>query len=293
MQRQNLVLASLVFVIVLLTAFAVGREPQKLVLGALAPLIVPTILTLYFLVILAYGKVIMDILAVFLLSRPQRAGHHGNLLATIIGWAIVMGVLVLLVRSGVAERMIKIIQESAATLTSAALSSLNLPESNTSTPSSMNLMLYYYTVLVFGGVVVLSMILFVGGLHRAARFAREEIQFHARDQVKKETLQVVRQAVTELRSSNDYGEIIIKCYKEMINVLSRHGLVTTANETAREFAGIVSGKLRLGSEAVRGLTFLFEEARYSDHKMDDAKRLLALGQLSCLENSLAHGASDF
>jgi hypothetical protein len=76
----------------------------------------------------------------------------------------------------------------------------------------------------------------------------------------------------------------------MCEVLSGRGFIIRADQTAREFASTVSKKLSLGNDAVKGLTFLFEEARYSDHVINDDQRRLAVNKLGSLENALSPGA---
>jgi hypothetical protein len=77
----------------------------------------------------------------------------------------------------------------------------------------------------------------------------------------------------------------------MCRVLSLHGFRTEFYETASEFSRSIADKLGLGGESVRGLTLLFEEARYSDHQINKAKRAEALNQLESLERSLANVSS--
>jgi hypothetical protein len=73
----------------------------------------------------------------------------------------------------------------------------------------------------------------------------------------------------------------------MCRVLLLHGFKTELYETASEFSRSISDKLGLERESVKGLTSLFEEARYSNHQIDNAKRTEALNQLETLERSLS------
>jgi len=72
----------------------------------------------------------------------------------------------------------------------------------------------------------------------------------------------------------------------MCNVLLDCGFRIAPTQTASEFARNVSIRLGLGGSAVNGLTFLFEEARYSNHQIDDSRRADAISQLENLERSL-------
>jgi hypothetical protein len=72
----------------------------------------------------------------------------------------------------------------------------------------------------------------------------------------------------------------------MCAILSDRGFLISPTQTAREFGENVSRKLELGGASVSGLTFLFEEARYSDHLIEDQKRHLAMDYLNSLERVL-------
>jgi hypothetical protein len=73
----------------------------------------------------------------------------------------------------------------------------------------------------------------------------------------------------------------------MCRLLAEIGLEIGLAQTPREFALQASKKLRFGKEAVNTLTFLFEEARYSQHSLGDDKRSIAISQLTTLQNALA------
>jgi len=99
-------------------------------------------------------------------------------------------------------------------------------------------------------------------------------------------LQAVQQARAKLKASEKYYETILDCYKQMCRVLSDSGHSIRPTETPREFAQSVSKKLELGTDSVLGLTFLFEEARYSNHRIGDEKKELAVNYLGSLEQVL-------
>jgi uncharacterized membrane protein len=157
--------------------------------------------------------------------------------------------------------------------------------------SSPNLYLYYYILLVFGAIVLVSFGLLIGGLQMAQRWAREERAFQSIETARHGALMAVQRAAMNLRLAGDYKETILNCYRQMCHVLSHHGFQIVAHETASEFSDSVSSRLGLGGDSVRGLTFLFEEARYSDHQIDDAKRAKALNQLESLEHLLGEASS--
>jgi len=142
-----------------------------------------------------------------------------------------------------------------------------------------------YVIVVSALIFVMSCIILLAGLRRAIT-ARENASDDSEVVLKMEAAEVVQQTISRLETTKEYHEIILQCYKRMCKALANAGLDVEPTQTAREFAESVSTKLRVGNEAVRGLTFLFEEARYSDHEILEAKRAEALKRLESLQRAL-------
>jgi hypothetical protein len=230
---------------------------------------------------------ILEVLAAFFVSRPKEEGHQRSLLATVIAYAIVIGLVLVLLRSGLPQSVLRALQQAAAFF-SAGNRTLSIPQAKVaSNPSSMIILLSYYSILMFVVILLVSFSLFVLGFHKAFNYAPEFPSVDKGKQLRREALEVVQEALTELKATNGYHETILKCYKQMCKILSDKGFTIGLAQTPREFAYSISEKLRLGSEPVKGLTFLFEEARYSGHPIDDDKRALAVSELDSLERALA------
>lgn len=283
-RRESVALIGLVGIILVVTGFAAGTAPEAPVLGELAPFILPALLTLYFLVVLAYSNDIIAMLASFFLARPKQQGKRRNFLASILSWVLVIGALLLLIRTGVHLPIFNALQRAAELLVSAGGQSQHVSNIVSSNVSPAIVFLYYYAVIIFGGIAILSIWLCFKGLQVAFRSPRPTSE--TTNELRNEALRIVKQTLTDLKSDGKYQSIIITCYKQMCVLLSVHGLTIKVDQTPREFANNVSAKLRLGGEAVRGLTFLFEEARYSDHEIDDAMRMSAVNELGSLQQAL-------
>jgi len=106
-------------------------------------------------------------------------------------------------------------------------------------------------------------------------------------ELRKSAVDAVQLAITALITAKEYREVILQCYRRMCTILADSGIVTKQSETAREFAVGISRKLQMSTGAVHGLTFLFEEARYSNHQMTDQKRAAALNHLQSLQQELS------
>ena len=291
LSKQTLIPIALLSAVVLLTASISRIEPEPTYLGNLAQYFLAAIFTVYILVVLAYARDIMDILASYLLRHRSQHGTQAGTWVGVLGYLILVGSIILIIRSGILQKIILALQ-GAASLAAIQLGSLTGPAHSSSlTAASFNPMLYYYTVTLFLVVVVVSVGLFFGGLRTAYTGARDELRSTNSKAVRKEAIEIVRKASENLRFSGEYRAIILKCYRQMCQTLSENGFTIRLDETAREFSEGVSSKLKLGSEAVRSLTFLFEEARYSAHQIEDEKRVAALHELNLLEDALIRADS--
>jgi hypothetical protein len=284
LQKGWAVSAVLLCVIVIFTILTAGYQPKPVLIGRFAEFLIPALLTLYLLILLYSARIIIDVIASFLLGNRQRGGWRGNSWAVLIGYVIAAILIVLLIRTMALQRMMGALE--AVVTSTASILRIGQAEQAKSTVSAESPYLFYYIAIVFSAIVLVSFTLLLGGVRTAYRWALEERSTINPDALRRETLQVVQRAARELRITDDYRATILNCYREMCRVLSLHGFRTELYETASEFSGSVSRKLSLGGDSVRGLTLLFEEARYSDHQMDDPKRAEALNQLESLERSL-------
>ena len=79
---------------------------------------------------------------------------------------------------------------------------------------------------------------------------------------KYEVRNLIKQMQKELNKDEDYRQIIIKSYHQLLNILSRYGFIKTRTQTVREFTDVMSRALPIPEQSVRILTSLFEIARY-------------------------------
>jgi Domain of unknown function (DUF4129) len=91
-----------------------------------------------------------------------------------------------------------------------------------------------------------------------------------------------------LREYSDARKAIIACYAAMERGLSRAGAERGAAETPDELLARVSASGFVQGRAAERLTWLFYEARYSEHDMPDAARLAAQHSLQDIELELDH-----
>jgi transglutaminase-like putative cysteine protease/protocatechuate 3,4-dioxygenase beta subunit len=83
---------------------------------------------------------------------------------------------------------------------------------------------------------------------------------------KYEVRNLIKQMQKELNKDEDYRQIIIKSYHQLLNILSRYGFIKTKTQTVREFTDVMAKALPIPEYSVKLLTSLFEIARYSGIK---------------------------
>jgi hypothetical protein len=83
---------------------------------------------------------------------------------------------------------------------------------------------------------------------------------------KYEVRNLIKQMQKDLNEDEDYRQIIIKSYHQLLTILSRYGFIKTNTQTVREFTDVMSRALPIPVNTVKLLTSLFEIARYSGIK---------------------------
>ncbi len=271
--------------ILILTGSVVGQVPRSPMLGGLAPILILTLMTWYLLILIVHRGEIMTALAAILKLRRKTKPDKTNIWLTMAVYATLIGLGIIALWTGLPQRILSRLQGMAIIFgtenSSRPSSQLNpIVGINPATP------FIYYGLLVSAAILTLSFIILLGGLSLALK-TREMNPDDSELEMKMTAAEVVRQAITGLRAARAYHETILQCYKLMCKVLSSTGINGEPAETAREFAETISIRLELGKDAVRGLTFLFEEARYSDHEIPEEKRNIALNHLKSLEQILS------
>jgi hypothetical protein len=90
-------------------------------------------------------------------------------------------------------------------------------------------------------------------------------------------------AADELERGGELKDVVLRCYRDMVAILTRQAEVQMAPEmTAREFADRLRA-LGLAGEPVETLTALFERVRYGGEAPDKAERRQAVAALQAIE----------
>ena len=85
-----------------------------------------------------------------------------------------------------------------------------------------------------------------------------------------------------LAAGDEIREAIFNCYESLCNILMRNGFLRRDFETVREFEMAIRKALPISEDALVALDRIFEEARYSSHKLGDGHRQNAQHALSMI-----------
>src|SRR5208282_5391030 len=158
-QRELILPIALLCVILLVTAFATGATPRPPMIGAFAQYLLPAILTIYLLAVLAYSKIIVELLAAFFLGNRKQDGSSRRSFGVILGYAIGFILFFVFLRLVMLQSIVRVFQ-TAANLVGTWF---NPTQSQTIAPPnspSPNLFLLYYTLIIFGTCIVVAFALF-------------------------------------------------------------------------------------------------------------------------------------
>jgi hypothetical protein len=123
--------------------------------------------------------------------------------------------------------------------------------------------LAFLGLLVVGGLVIIQSV-------RVALKETHDVKIQEMQGTQEEGLQAVHEAIKIVEGpTSDPRSRIIACYQYLITRVSRLGTPVSSDLTARELDRAVRATFALRGPAITDLTQLFEEARYSLHKIND------------------------
>jgi hypothetical protein len=93
-------------------------------------------------------------------------------------------------------------------------------------------------------------------------------------------------AIDDLEAEPDARRAVIAAYARMEGVLARHGLRRLPSETPLEYLRRALLGLTGRADAVKRLTSLFEQAKFSRHEIDSPMKLEAIGALREIRDDL-------
>jgi sulfite exporter TauE/SafE len=103
---------------------------------------------------------------------------------------------------------------------------------------------------------------------------------------KKEVARTIQRTIDELGSGSDTRTTVIRCYTDMCRVIAKHGVKEEEHLTPREFQKLALDTLPVPEEQMEALVNVFEEARYSQHILDNEASKRAVDALEAVKSKL-------
>jgi transglutaminase-like putative cysteine protease len=104
-----------------------------------------------------------------------------------------------------------------------------------------------------------------------------------------EVAERAEEQLSKIKDEREFDSIqlaIFEAYKSMLKIMQRYDFVRNPATTPSEFKNIIAKALPISDKNIITLTSIFEEARYSDHKLDANIRDKAIASFRELKNEL-------
>jgi len=134
---------------------------------------------------------------------------------------------------------------------------------------------------VLAAILALTYILRRG----AAGGSRQEGET-VRSDDRREASRAVEATIAELELGADVRGAILACFQRFCRLLGARGITEQGALTPRELERIAVDRLHVAPDASATLTSLFEEARYSEHALQEADRSRAIDSLTGIRAAL-------
>lgn len=117
-------------------------------------------------------------------------------------------------------------------------------------------------------------------------FIRHKKLSEQSSETEKDISSTADRAITELHEGDDVRDIIMRNYQKMLIILEKEGVQQEISFTPRELEKIALSRLQLSEGTIDEMTRLFEEAKYSDHRLGEKERSRALDNFKRIKNEL-------
>lgn len=119
-------------------------------------------------------------------------------------------------------------------------------------------------------------------------FSEEEVKedLTRREIMERDFTTNIENAIENLKKGKDSRTTILRCYWKICLLLEGKGVKQGEDVTPREFKNMVLSNIRIEKKPLVELTDLFEEARYSSHKITKIKREKAIKDLKNIKSKI-------
>ena len=134
-------------------------------------------------------------------------------------------------------------------------------------------------ILAFGlfAIIFLFIVVIFMGVSSILKLRSSGIDYSDMERDSREVAKTLQRTIDALTCGSDTRATVIRCYTDMCRIMARHGVEEQEHLTPREFLKQAVEKLPVPEAQMKALIGVFEEARYSQHQLDeeDGKRALA------------------
>ncbi len=106
------------------------------------------------------------------------------------------------------------------------------------------------------------------------------------EHIEEDISSTVDKALSDLYEGKDVESTVLRCYQKMCFILKKRGVKDTEFTTPREFEKRAIKNLKVPSSNISEIRKVFEEAKYSTHKLGDEERNRAVEALKKLRHEL-------
>lgn len=119
---------------------------------------------------------------------------------------------------------------------------------------------------------------------------RRKMRLAAEEGVAEAVAESLEETLDDLRAEPDPRRAVIAAFARLERALASSGLPRVPAETAEEYVGRVLARLEVERTAVRELTDLFAEAKFSQHRIDAGMKEHAISALERVRDDLREAA---
>jgi hypothetical protein len=135
-------------------------------------------------------------------------------------------------------------------------------------------------------IAIVGLLLLSGAVAYALAERRSRRERGGRAVLARELAEALDESLDDLRAEADPRKAIIAAYARLERALAASGVARAAAETAEEYLARVLHDLDVDPAAVRRLTDLFTEAKFSPHAVDATMKEQAIGALEHVRDEL-------
>ncbi len=138
---------------------------------------------------------------------------------------------------------------------------------------------YAWTLFVLAALVGLGIVGAGAWVLFGDRFERWWYGITPTDEARQALLEAVEISLDDLLREPDPRRAVIACYRRLEHVLSQHGIPRAPWQTPFEYLRAVLRRFDLPAARLRGLTRLFELAKFSVHPLGESEKHMAIAAL--------------